>query len=139
MFYVKLAGALALAGLMVAVNMLYSANQALKKDVTQLEDAAVGLNGVIKIQSKAIDLSRESISKLEIANGKIRSESDGLISDLSKLRATETQRSLEAPFEAGGDADARRRAILLRFTGSRPGNRTGGEDQGSDSIGTISP
>lgn len=60
--------------------------------------------------------------------------------EIQRLRSQELARSLSAPFEAGLDADVRRRNNLLRFTGEAgASDREAVPDQGGDSPGASSP
>lgn len=131
--------ALIVVGLSAACSVLYDKNQTLKQTITRLEVSIQLKDDLIKSQNRAIETSQNAIAKWGETNEEIRRKSDALIAELATLRATENQRSLLQPYETGNDADDRRRAILLRFTGNREGDRAASQDPGGPTSGTGSP
>ena len=126
-----------LAAFAVASGMLYKENQSLRESIVRLEVTIRLKDDVIKGQNRAIDISQSTMERWGNENNEIKRNSDVLIAELAGLRAIENQRSLSAPFAAGGDADARRRAILVRFAGHGESDRAASQDPSSDTAGTI--
>ncbi len=102
------------------------ANKSLERDKVRLEAQAIK--------------NQEAIDKWRDQSYEIQRETDALEIQLQQRRKIEERVSFLQPYQAGGDADARRRDILMRFTGaSRESDSETGEDQGGDSPRTDRP
>ena len=114
----------------------YKNNQTLRNTINNLETEIASQKLVIEMQDRLVDISAAAISKIGEGNAESQRRTEKMAAELANLRTQEQSRSLSAPFEAGNDADDRRRNILLRFSGERASNNSASEDPSGDPIGT---
>jgi len=101
--------ALALAG------WQYQRAENYREQVIELKISVQAQENTIEYQQLRAEQDAATIQEWGNRNADIQAKTVAMAAHINELRGLEQSRSLAAPFESGGDADGRRRNILLRF------------------------